>query len=208
MEITKVCQTASSWILIYPVIPLTYRFLNHPSSKLRRIGRPRTTLRGIYIISEIIHRFSPSSIMIPASHPPVARPLALRSAFNRAPPSFWRLRRGDRSDYEPMLSLFRRFRQRPGELIARSPSNSHSKTTAAARGTVRWNEYAGEDIWKAWSGTMAGMPAEATAAVRGTIFRCSGALYGRTIEQTGGREGLELFRGGNLAGASSSGLHA
>src|SRR3954466_4728489 len=54
MEITKVCQlTASSGILIYPVIPLTYRFLNHPSSKLRRIGRPRTTLRGIYIISEI-----------------------------------------------------------------------------------------------------------------------------------------------------------
>jgi hypothetical protein len=39
---------------------------------------------------------------------------------------------------------------------------------------------------------------------RGTIFRCSGALYGRTIEQMGGREGLELFRGGNLAGASSS----
>src|SRR3954463_10652195 len=75
--------------------------------------------------------------------------LALRSAFTRAPPSFWRLRREDRSDYEPMLSLFRRFRQRPGELIARSPPNSHSKTTAAARGTVRWNEYAGEDIWKA-----------------------------------------------------------
>src|SRR3954453_20157627 len=53
MEISKVCQTASSGILIFPVIPLTYRFLNHPSSKLRRIGRPRTTLRGIYIISEI-----------------------------------------------------------------------------------------------------------------------------------------------------------
>src|SRR5437016_2091197 len=35
---------------------------------------------------------------------------------------------------------------------------------------------------------------------RGTIFRCSGALYGRTR----GREGLELFRGGNLVGASSS----
>src|SRR5437588_527587 len=82
MEITKVRQlTASSGILIYPVIPLTYRFLNHPSTKLRRIGRPRTTLRGIYIVFEIIHRFSPLSIMIPASHPPVARPLAL------APPS-------------------------------------------------------------------------------------------------------------------------
>src|SRR5207248_10585237 len=55
MEITKVRQlTASSGILIYSVIPLTYRFLNHPSSKLRRIGRPRTTLRGIYIIFEII----------------------------------------------------------------------------------------------------------------------------------------------------------
>src|SRR3954469_11136968 len=68
MEITKVRQlTASSGILIYPVIPLTYRFLNHPSSKLRRIGRPRTTLRGIYIIFEIIYRFSPSSIMIPSS---------------------------------------------------------------------------------------------------------------------------------------------
>src|SRR4051812_17564533 len=67
MEITKVRQlTASSGILIYPVIPLTYRFLNHPSSKLRRIGRPRTTLRGIYIIFEIIYRFSPS-IMIPSS---------------------------------------------------------------------------------------------------------------------------------------------
>src|SRR5947209_13256027 len=38
---------ASSGILIYPVIPLTYRFLNHPSSKLLRIGRPRTTLQGI-----------------------------------------------------------------------------------------------------------------------------------------------------------------
>src|SRR5947209_13843456 len=154
MEITKVCQlTASSRILIYPVIPLTYRFLNHPSSKLRRIGRPRTTLRGIYIIFEIIVNHDAG---IPSSR---RSALALRSAFNRAPPSFWRLRRGDRSDYEPMLSLFRRFRQRPGELIARSPSNSHSKTTAAARGTVRWNEYAGEDIWKAWSGTMAGMTA-------------------------------------------------
>src|SRR4051812_1296162 len=84
MEITKVRQlTASSGILIYPVIPLTYRFLNHPSSKLRRIGRPRTTLWGIYIIFEIIYRFSPSSIMIPSSRRSALGPplrLQLRAA--------------------------------------------------------------------------------------------------------------------------------
>src|SRR2546421_3537596 len=194
------------WDTYLPCHPAYISLLEPPQQQIATDWKAEDHSTGNYII-EIKHRFSPSSIVIPASHPPVARPLALRSAFNRAPPSFWRLRRGDRSDYEPTLSPFRRFRQRPGELIARSPSNSHSKTTAAARGTVRWNEYAGEDIWKAWSGTMAGMtaPSEATAAVGGTIFRCSGALYGRTIEQTGGREGLELFRGGNLAGASSSG---
>src|SRR5205085_8296794 len=92
MEITKVCQTASSGILIYPVIPLTYRFLNHPSSKLRRIRRPRTTLRGIYIIFEIIVNHDAG---IPSSR---RSALALRSAFKRAPPSFWRLRKGDGSD--------------------------------------------------------------------------------------------------------------
>src|SRR3954454_12621935 len=98
MEITKVRQlTTSSGILIYPVIPLTYRFLNHPSSKLRRIGRPRTTLRGIYIISEItpILSFVNHDSGIPSSRRSALGP---RSAFNRAPPSFWRLRRGDRSD--------------------------------------------------------------------------------------------------------------
>src|SRR4051812_48401734 len=81
MEITKVRQlTASSGILIYPVIPLTYRFLNHPSSKLRRIGRPRTTLWGIYIIFEIIYLFSPSSIMIPSSRrSALGPPLRLQS---------------------------------------------------------------------------------------------------------------------------------
>src|SRR5438874_12843881 len=85
MEITNVRQlTTSSGILIYPVIPLTFRFLNHPSSKLRRIGRPRTTLRGIYIIL----RLYTDSLHDSGIHPPIARPLALRSAFNRAPPSF------------------------------------------------------------------------------------------------------------------------
>src|SRR6266487_1174441 len=117
----------------------------------QQVAKAEDTLQGIYII-EIIHRFSPSSIMIPASHPPVARPLALRSAFNRASPSFWRLW-GDPGDGGDSDSPFRRFRQRPGELIAPGPT-SHSKTTAAARGTTRSNEYAGEDIWKVWSGTM------------------------------------------------------
>ena len=72
--------TTSSGILIYPVIPLTYRFLNHPISKLRLIGRPRTTLSGIHIIFEIIYRLSPSSIMIPSSRPSaLGPPLRLQS---------------------------------------------------------------------------------------------------------------------------------
>ena len=54
METTKVCQLLNSrrldWDTYLPLIPLTYRFLNLPSSELRRIGRPRTTLRGIFII--------------------------------------------------------------------------------------------------------------------------------------------------------------
>src|SRR5438270_5630681 len=70
--------------------------------------------------------------MILASHPPRRSPLG--------PPLHLQSRTvklletpGNGSDYD---SPFRRFRQRPGELIAPGPT-SHSKTTAAARGTAR-----------------------------------------------------------------------
>src|SRR3954447_4184762 len=117
MEITKVRQlTASSGILIYPVIPLTYRFLNHPSSKLRRIGRPRTTLRGIYIISEItpILSFVNHDSGIPSSRrSALGPPLRLQSRVAKLLETLGGSRGWGDSD-----SPFRRFRQRPGELIA------------------------------------------------------------------------------------------
>src|SRR4051812_7049870 len=68
--------------------------------------------------------------MIPASHPPVARPLALRSTFNRAPSSFWRLQGTGVITTRPSVDF---------DSVPESCSlpTSHSKTTAAARGTAR-----------------------------------------------------------------------
>src|SRR3954454_4262774 len=76
------------WDTYLPCHPAYISLLEPPQQQIATDWKAEATLRGIYIISEIIHRFSPLSIMIPASHPPVARPLALRSAFNRASPSF------------------------------------------------------------------------------------------------------------------------
>src|SRR3954468_11861988 len=137
MEITKVRQlTTSSGILIYPVIPLTFRFLNHPSSKLRRIGRPRTTLRGIYIISEItpILSFVNHDSDIPSSRRSALGPplrLQSRTAKLLETPEGGSERLRSNALALPSISTASR------RVVARSPSNSHSKTTAAARGTVR-----------------------------------------------------------------------
>src|SRR3954468_10488525 len=58
-----------------------YISLLEPSQQ--QIAKAEDTLQGIYII-EIIHRFSPSSIMIPTSHPPSLGP------WPSAPPSIAR----------------------------------------------------------------------------------------------------------------------
>src|SRR3954470_73885 len=111
------------WDTYLPRHPAYISLLEPPQQQIATDWKAEDHSTGNYII-EILH-------MIPASHPPVARPLALRSAFNRAPPSFWRLRgdSGNGSDYD---SPFRRFRQRARQLIAPGPT-SQSKTTPPSK---------------------------------------------------------------------------
>src|SRR5947209_5424918 len=75
------------WDTYLPRHPAYISLLEPPQQQIATDWKAEDHSTGNYII-EITHRFSPSSIMIPASHPPVARLLALRSAFNRVPPSF------------------------------------------------------------------------------------------------------------------------
>src|SRR3954447_15836348 len=68
------------WDTYLPCHPAYISLLEPPQQQIATDWKAEDHSTGNYII-EIIHRFSPSSIMTPASHPPVAWPLALRSAF-------------------------------------------------------------------------------------------------------------------------------